>query len=451
MPTNDFEKKVQEEMTGFGLRPSDDVWLIVEERIRERKRRRFLFWLLPLMLGGGIALYILADRDGSLTHKDNTPDEHRAVSKGSIYHESADKMESAKPAQLSKNKKQENQLLSQTPRTRQSLSFVQRTKKKIAEDKPIPWSEPSILNQEDPASISQALTLSESSPGSRNPVDPAEAYRVGTAPLGADISALKNPFPAMSQIATALQGKLVDPVAPRPNDIPRWSISIKAGNGNITDPILGGSGEKLYSGNLNSPGTGSGVGNNSYISEARPSPAFSYGIMFNRQYPIGRKHSLMTGLGFSHYANHRQVGAFRDSLAAPTFSSSDQSNGFYRGGSAQSYTSRYDLLEWPIGVLWRLGKGKQLPVELETGILYGRVIHSKGLVYGGYGYFEDRDYLRKNQWQFNLGLGTRFFSRSKHPLGLGLRFQSGLNSFYKPRVADPKALHFIGLNLSRSL
>ncbi|MBS1654336.1 MAG: hypothetical protein JSU05_05770, partial [Bacteroidetes bacterium] len=44
MPVNDFEKKVQQRMDEFRLRPSASVWPEVEKRIREKKRRRIIFF-----------------------------------------------------------------------------------------------------------------------------------------------------------------------------------------------------------------------------------------------------------------------------------------------------------------------------------------------------------------------------------------------------------------------
>jgi hypothetical protein len=57
MPDNNFEKRLQEQMEGFKLQPSEQVWSEVELRIRKKKdRRRIIFWwLVPaLLIGGGI-------------------------------------------------------------------------------------------------------------------------------------------------------------------------------------------------------------------------------------------------------------------------------------------------------------------------------------------------------------------------------------------------------------
>jgi hypothetical protein len=55
MPDNNFEKRLQEQMEGFRLQPSEQVWSEVELRIRKKKdRRRIIFWwLVPALLTGG--------------------------------------------------------------------------------------------------------------------------------------------------------------------------------------------------------------------------------------------------------------------------------------------------------------------------------------------------------------------------------------------------------------
>ena len=55
MPENEFEKKVSSEMQDLRLKPSANVWLHVEERIRKKKKRRVLvifFFLAGIALLG---------------------------------------------------------------------------------------------------------------------------------------------------------------------------------------------------------------------------------------------------------------------------------------------------------------------------------------------------------------------------------------------------------------
>lgn len=437
MPTNDFEKKVQEEMTEFKLRPSDDVWLIVEEKIRERKRRRFLFWLFPLLIGGGAALYFFGGKNKPIGQMGETVVINKGKNNNPVPKTNEPNL------QINSSIKQNEDNIPGS--SIQAISG--RVINKEIKVKPAFNKKNSLARSvtQEWTSQNQPVTIQEEIADTSHFIAPAFGFRVaaGSPPLS-----IGSPrFGKMSNLPPSLMASSLH----RPSRQPRWVIGLKGGDFNISDPILGGSGKKLFSGNLNSPGSGSGVGNINYITESVPKAAFSYGFTVSREFPIGRKHFFKTGLGFAQYSNLRQVGDFRDSLASPTFSNYDQSNGFYRGGSTQTFKSRYQVIEIPISLLWKIGKGNKLPLEMETGLLYGRIIQARGLVYGGYGYFDDRDFIRKNQWQINLGIGTYFFNKTKHPIGLGLNFQSGLGSFYKNQVADPKTAGFAGIKISRSL
>lgn len=50
MPENEFEKKVSSEMQDLKFKPSENVWLRVEERIKKKKKRR-IFVIIFLLAG----------------------------------------------------------------------------------------------------------------------------------------------------------------------------------------------------------------------------------------------------------------------------------------------------------------------------------------------------------------------------------------------------------------
>ena len=61
MRENEFEKRVQQQMEEFKLRPSDAVWEKVEEELRKKEKRRvvfFIFLLVGLSLLGYTGYFI---------------------------------------------------------------------------------------------------------------------------------------------------------------------------------------------------------------------------------------------------------------------------------------------------------------------------------------------------------------------------------------------------------
>ena len=53
MPENEFEKKISSEMHELKFKPSEQVWLRVEERIKTKKKRRIF---IVIFLLAGLAL-----------------------------------------------------------------------------------------------------------------------------------------------------------------------------------------------------------------------------------------------------------------------------------------------------------------------------------------------------------------------------------------------------------
>ena len=73
---NEFEKKVQDQMAGFSITPSDGVWLHIEKNIgaEKRKKRLIIFWWTAAMLfivGGGLTWYVLNNEKNSITAATN--------------------------------------------------------------------------------------------------------------------------------------------------------------------------------------------------------------------------------------------------------------------------------------------------------------------------------------------------------------------------------------------
>lgn len=81
MPANDFEKQVQQIFEDLRMKPSQEVWPKVEERIKkDKRRRRFIIWLplLTLLLGAGG--YWLFQNDASFNHQSSLAESQHQLS-----------------------------------------------------------------------------------------------------------------------------------------------------------------------------------------------------------------------------------------------------------------------------------------------------------------------------------------------------------------------------------
>ena len=81
MADHQFEKKLSQQMADFKLKPSAEVWQQVERQIKEDKRRRRWFFILPLaalFLGG--MLYALWPSESIVKNESTTISENKPTS-----------------------------------------------------------------------------------------------------------------------------------------------------------------------------------------------------------------------------------------------------------------------------------------------------------------------------------------------------------------------------------
>src|SRR5687767_1152117 len=83
MQENKFENRVQTQMEGFRIHPSDAVWKKVEEELRKKKKRRvvfYIFLLAGLSLLGYSGYFLFNNSKPNLVHQNiSLPDNNSLV------------------------------------------------------------------------------------------------------------------------------------------------------------------------------------------------------------------------------------------------------------------------------------------------------------------------------------------------------------------------------------
>src|SRR5262245_5483465 len=93
MRENEFEKRVQQQLEEFRLRPSGAVWEKVEEGIRKKKKRRvvfFIFLLAGLSLLGYSGYFLLNQPKHPLTEEKSTPSNNTVTKENTAVEPKAD-------------------------------------------------------------------------------------------------------------------------------------------------------------------------------------------------------------------------------------------------------------------------------------------------------------------------------------------------------------------------
>lgn len=443
MPENKFENKVQQEMLGFKIKPSEAVWLNVEERIRKKKRRRFFFIIFFFaglsLLGYWQRDFLFADSDvlsveSTTIHNDKILDsEAIKTTAAAEYNKQAvtnSAKESVQPSatvtekpiispkkkigsSVNKKEKTTAQVLLTTKKmpsvtnkaTSKEIAVSQNTTDKTLKE--VTTEEKSIVVKNSADSISDFRTekLVEEDIANKIQINSIqktekEADLIAVAKILSD-STLKNELPAdtltVQKNASAKSAKW------------KWGLHITPGNAYLNEYIFS------ISSNKNFRGIGantSSVGSPSLIPPADPSireSGFSLQLGGFAQRKISSRMELSLGLQYSYYSDHILVGARRDSVlnfSPQLMAISDASIVYGAANSYTNYTSSYHFIELPVTMHIRLNKNLNKPFNLNLGVVAGQMFASNALVYdrsfGGI-YFKNKSQFNKTQFSFTSG------------------------------------------------
>ncbi len=485
MEENDFEKQVQQKMSGLKIPPSDAVWGHVKMNIEKRKSRR---WLLLIFLFGCIVLlsglfYFSADNYSSLNNKlsqnsaaikaaDSLSINRKVIAK----EESVTKQENvSKEESVSKN---ENIIKEQSaaenngslPKTSGDSEFkkssdhlhnsnagvdILKTKKDqqkkktsgLKEHEKIdaiitvirPQSEVSTLNKVNKHDSANSV---ESQPGviteenkidslgsivdKDNIIDSSSHQEIAQqAPVEIDTSTLQMPLgkPAV-KISKA------------------WNVGfvLSEGISHVGNQFLGlgyVSADYLRTPS-SSPGQSMSVSNPSKVKNAF---GFIAGVFFERAISSKTKFSL--GINYKEFNTSNLVGQKNDSVATYSFANANK-----------HYTNNFKFIELPLKVRVELGHNKSLPIFWSGGITLSQLIKSNALQFDPYAssidpfakvYFTDNSFFNKTLLGLNTSFSTTIFSNKKSSILAGPYFYYAASKLANKGLYSNKHFVYFGL------
>ncbi len=498
MRDNEFDRGVQEKMGEFRLPPSAPVWVEVERRIRERKRRRILFFWFCMagLLLAGLGGWWIMNENGTTTESTDT--RTLSVLKKANQPDQVDqKKKSTGPAPISKDVKP-GAIDATVPETRNEFPVssisnpvkdkpvVQVKTKALHEkiqqkDKVILPGTKSELNLSKGMGKKGKIPVKKSAPVVpviRPATAPVTAMAAGkadaaTTPLpvpemgnnrpvtpiqNADVAVIQS-TPADTMKAVVVQQQITEPEAykKKPAVPEKWQTGIQLGVGGtrLTSGISIGSTKSLdmiqSGGGLNNnPGAG-GTFNQSYAdSVPLKGPAFQAGVFAKKQ--AGKNIAFSIGLNLAYFSGKQRVGSFVDSLrnSSNYFNAVTISSGFYRTGGTARFTNRYYYVQLPILLLWQLNKGLKMPVlYFENGLVPSMMAGSRALVYdpGGRIFFRDKKVYNSFSLLGQTGLTADLFSNKRNRLSVGLYYNYQFSRLQKISPPDFNHLSSFGIQL----
>lgn len=501
MPENEFEKKVSSELQELKFKPSETVWMKVEERIRKKKRRRVF---IILFLLAGLALLGYWQRDDLFGEKkegivktgtplqeknntvndnaQNTPEETKTTTetqklKPEISDKNAKKEKEESITNSSReaeNKITDTKVLPKTTIDKKDFAEnknLNETKEKQTEIKPAPKKEIietkddlsiSTINDHVPLKDSTKAILTQSNDIKQNEEQIIKPIENKIDSIKLDTTAKKEEIKKDSLVKKIDSlSKVVSVDSPVVN-LPKRSFDKKWNLGIEFNPGVSSFNENFLSLNMNkmaadynaSPGSGSGSGN---VAPADPSKrhagfAFQIGAFAKKQFT--QRTGVSLGLRYAYYSDNIHIGNRRNNASniLSQFLDAQGANQAYgAAGDTSQFTNHYHFIELPVNYVLTLNKNDSHPLKLQVGLKIGRMIGSSVLVYDTVAngiYYKSDKYFNKTQFGFSASLNWTVINKQKFQWTLGPVFDIHFNSLLNSPFEDRNYLFFTGLRTS---
>jgi hypothetical protein len=173
-------------------------------------------------------------------------------------------------------------------------------------------------------------------------------------------------------------------------------------------------------------------------SPIRPGTAFGVGGFVQRS--LSKRFTFSAGLQYSYFAVNTRIGRRVDSALAVNYGpfNSQVTSNYYRADAMMhDYVYRYHLVELPLTASYRMFNIKKMPVVLDAGLSFSRLMNTTALHFDGISrvYYENDDFFNKMQVSLNGGLNLGLLQNSKHPLWIGPNLRYFTTGLVKKEVS----------------
>jgi hypothetical protein len=509
MPDNNFEKRLQEQMEGFKLQPSEQVWSEVEQRIHKKKdRRRIIFWwMMPaLLVGGGIftAVKFLNNGDKKILSANE-------IIKTSEKENTVTQIE-AKPetgATVQENKtitdpEPTNKKMPISSITANSLTFEKPSKatvigkkgnlQKIFLKEQRPFRKDAVINKGETAVDNNENKDSDFNMSITDPVVKKESEKQANAKSvpgekpSAELVVINNLIkPEINNKQAIAEPGKTQPAAIFNNDSAtfdkiiagqksaadsgtapaaqkavvklkkKWQFgfSFEAGASDLRTSLIAGTGNAQKSALAFSQASPPYVITIPGAAEERRGAAFSVKAFMQKN--IRRRLDLQTGISYSYFSTLINVGSRIDATRALNYVARDVLfvSSFYNNAGASStaktdYVNHYHLAGLYGQLNWRVTNWKKkAAIYWNNGLSINQLFSSDALIFNQTGsvYYKDFNAFQKQMAGISSAVSFRFYNTGKLSITAGPFMQYYLTPHLKDAGADNKHFRNYGINM----
>ncbi len=452
MQENEFEKRLQEEMSGFRVRPSEVVWNKIEDELRKKKRRKVVFYL--FLLAGlslvGYSGYILFTPQKQILAKEDIA----TISKNKENQNSSPTDDAKKTNPADEISEQQKQSISaeNNPRPENESPNIDDGKgaqpvPKLDDNSELLNSSTKIISQ---ASKNNKPTAGNKTRALQNEKDTYRNVEIAAIPAAdaperkieaneqLSLEKKKISAPSTGSLLAAIkkpeQKSAGEPQSTKKTKSPiRWALEFSGGLSQLSNKTFSFTGvnqqaDAFY---VNTPGsnTGGNTGGNtgSFTTYYSPSEVVR-GVAFRGavigELSISKRSSVSAGLGYAYYSTEIKTGGYKDSSFILRNMSAQSVNldAFYQGSQTMDYTNKYHFLQVPINYQLQLNKGVKVPIVWNIGVSPAYLFSTNALVYdtasGGI-YYKNKDAFNKFHFNLNTGIAFRVGKPNKLQWSIG--------------------------------
>lgn len=509
MQENEFEKQVRHQLEQLQFKPSDEVWLKVEQEIRSRKRRRIMFWIpaaaamLALSFG---AWWFIGKEDGAGQQAGiaETRGEQRIQPKAGVENGNAVKVTdegSAATNDLAVVPQENNVAASEgvsaedkrisggadvlsAGKKKQRLYPENSTGNALTAGKKYPEKKAASIKEllenkmpngaivynrpADGNAGKQGQTISGTS---GNEIASLQHSKINANELivtRKNVSAtliLDKEVTSPPGLKTMLQGKLSSLVSSSVVKSSKWTYGITA-SGGASWPVYNGAAaennlvaDNTFAGSIGlapimrptlvAPMAPVGV-----RPAAEPGAAFSFtaGIYGGREWK--GKFGVKLGAQYTQLNTEYKVGDYVSYAGQVNLAGVNAPlRSYYQNGTAYNYTSNYHFLEFPVEGSYTLNSRSRMPVSVTAGGTVGYLMNTDGLHYDKLNgiYYEDISLYNRTQVALQTGVSVKLLQSGKQSLSAGPVFRYSLTPNRDKEMFQQEHLTYLGLRVAFGL
>ena len=501
MPENEFEKKVSSEMQKLKFTPSEKVWPLVEERIREKNKRR-VFVIIFLLAGLALLGYwqrgnLFGEKKNNIVKTETQKEDDPETSEGATNNSPTTTKTTATPKEneISNVKKTDNKKetgentnnKTVTEKLANEGSSVRKNNKDISGNKISPAGkkrnalrpvknktegnaskkiQPGVVStpQKD---ISQPAKDTVIDPAAKNDKKP-DQFNNDQVNVPDKQSPTNDTINNKAQLPVKNTEEKIDTIRQKQNVSPeqntkpgekqrsdsskkdkKWhaGLNIQVGSSNTVKA------DKLI---WNQRGrfamdyaSGAGGGGVSYDPSHEVRSRMSFGLGVFARKDLSKKFHLNLGLNYSLLRTGLRVGRQMPATQAVSnpFSSNSSINNFYRPpviDSNKVYINNYHFLGLQSEIGWQFSNW---PLSVNLGLAYSRLLNTNSLIYESRlpGFYQDKTAFVKDHLFISGGLSLRIADGKKYSFELNPFAEGSLTKVFAR--SDSAQLHYTNVGM----